>query len=122
MKAFRLALASCAALTLTACPGPLPGLPPAPSEVADRTKIDEQAALTITLAYTAAARAAAVGIEAGLITDRQAIARIGDLDRRAYAAVQATERAYRSGNADSYAAALVEARAAISLFLSSVKG
>lgn len=117
----RMLLAAVAAMMLAGC---VPGGDriESVSAVADRTKIDEQAALAITLAYTAAARAANVGIEAELIKDRETINRIGELDRRAYAAVQATQRAYRAGNATSYAAAITDARAAVALFLSSVKG
>lgn len=116
-------LAACAlALSAAGCMPPKLGLPAGPAAISDATKIDEQAALTVTLAYTAAARAAALAIETGLVKDRATIARIGALDRRAYAAVQAAERAYRAGNAASFAAALVDARAAIGILLSSVKG
>ena len=80
------------------------GAPRAPVDVSEGTKIDEQAALTITLAYTGAARAAALAIETGLVDDPTTVARVGEIDRRAYAAVQATEAAYRAGNAASYAA------------------
>lgn len=121
MIAFRV-LAPLALLSLTACPGPLPDLPPAPSEVAAQTELDEQAALTITLAYTAAARAAALAIETGVVKDRATISRIGGYDRQAYAAVEGVEHAYRAGNAISYTAAVADARAAITSFLDSVKG
>lgn len=97
-------------------------IPSSPAAVADKETIDEQAALTLTLAYTGAARAAALAIETGLVDDPKVIARIGELDVAAFGAVKAAESAYRAGNADSYALALVEARAAVGALLSSVKG
>lgn len=121
MKAIRGALAALALFSLTACPGPITSVP-TPAEVADRTKIDEQAALTVTLAYTAAARAAALAIETSVVTDRATIAKIGALDLKAKAAVDAVEAAYRAGNASSYAAALLAANDAVSQLLASVKG
>ncbi len=116
-------LAAALVLPLASC-SPLvpPRLPAAPAEVGETTKLDEQAALTITLAYTAAARAATLAIETGLVSDRAAIARIGAVDRRAYAAVRAAEAAYRAGNSASYVAALGEARRAVALLLSSIEG
>ena len=97
-------------------------IPSAPAELSDRTDLDERGALTITLAYTGTARAAAIAIETGFIDDAETVRRIGELDRKAYGAVKAAEAAYRAGNADSYSAALGEARAAVSVFLSSVQG
>lgn len=110
-----------AALALTGCGIPA-DLPTSPGAVAETTKLDEQGALTITLAYTGAARAAALAIEAGLVSDPATIARIGSLDRTAYAAVQAVEAAYRTGNAATYAEALARGRAAVIDLLDSVKG
>ncbi len=110
-------------LPLAACSLPaVADLPTSPGDVAQTTTVDEQAALAVTLAYTGAARAAALAIETGLIADRDTIARIGALNRSAYTAVQAVERAYRAGNADSYLAALADARAAVTLMLDAVKG
>ena len=115
-------LACALLLPLSACLGVQERLPAAPAAVADETKLDEQTALTLTLAYTGAARAATLAIEAGLVDDAKTIERIGQLDRSAFAAVKAAERAYRAGNADSYASAIVVARGDISALLSAVTG
>lgn len=121
MNNIRLALASL--LLLALAPGcATTGSLPSPQSVAQTSRIDEQAALAVTLAYTAAARAALVSIEAGIVTDRATIARIGELNERAHAAVRAVDHAYRAGNAASLALALSEARAAVALFLSSIDG
>lgn len=102
------------ALTLSACAGlQIPQLPSAPVAVADETVLDEQAALSIELAYKAARLAMETAVDAGAIRGANAT-RIAELDNEAYAAVLAARRAYRAGNATSYGAALAEARAAIS--------
>ena len=100
----------------------LPDIPAAPAELADRTKIDEQAALTLTLAYTAAAKGAALAIETGIVSNPDTIRAIGAADQRAYRAVEAAEAAYSAGNAESYAAAIAEARRAITALLSITPG
>ena len=106
-------LSSCASLGVER-------LPSSPSELSDRTKLDEQAALTATLAYTAAARAAALAIETGLVSDPETIALIGDVNRKAYAGVRAVAVAYQAGNADDYVAAVQSARADISALLDAI--
>lgn len=109
----RLIFAACAALALSGCG--LTGLgsvPAAPVEAADQTVLDEQAALSIELAYKAARLAIETAVDAGAIRGEQAT-RFAELDNRAYAAVLAARRAYRAGNAVSYGAAVAEARAAI---------
>ncbi|WJY18667.1 hypothetical protein QQS45_13860 [Alteriqipengyuania flavescens] len=93
-----------------------------PRSVAERTVLDEQAALTIALAYTGAARAAAVAIEAGLIDDPATLVKIGELDRQAFAAVELTEDAYRAGNAEDYSVALVLAKEAVQALLGATAG
>ena len=60
-----------------------------------------------------AARAAALAINTGVIKDKAQIARIGQLNTRAYQAVLAVRAAYLAANASGYAAALSQARAAI---------
>ena len=122
-SALSLMLACALFIPLAGCSlGGLPSLPDSPSAVSDGTEVDERAALTITLAYTGAARAAAIAIETGFVDDPATVRRIGELDRDAYAAVKAAEGAYRAGNEQTYAAALTDARAAVSTFLLSVQG
>lgn len=108
-------------LGLTGC-ATMPGGLPSPASVADRTTIDEQAGITVTLAYTAAARAATLAIQTGLVRDPATIAQIKALDTRAYNAVLAMRAAYTAANSSGYASALVQANGAIGDFLAAVKG
>lgn len=86
-------------------------VPAAPSEVANLTAVDEQTVLTFTNTYTAMSKMAAVAIRLGAPSGAMSpatVRRIGELDRRFYAAAVAAEHAYRSGNGTSYAEALIE--------------
>jgi len=121
----RLLVAVLATMMLAACnPGAIlsSGALPAPSSVADTTKVDEQTGLAVTLAYTAAAKAAKLAIQTGLIKSPATMARVAALDTRAYHAVQAVRSAYLAGNATSIAAALAQANGAVSDLLSATKG
>lgn len=84
-----------------------------PSEIADRTKVDEQAGLLVTLSYTAASRLGTTLIRSGAITDKAVIRKFGELDKAAYQAVLAVRAAYETANAQSFADALAEARRTI---------
>lgn len=119
MKKFLLAIAA-SSLALGGCTtvGPYGS----PVVVANQSKIDEQIGLTVTLAYTASARAAALAINTGLIKDPAAIQRIGQLDARAYAAVLAVRSAYQAGNSADYLSALSQAQSAIADLLAATKG
>lgn len=109
----RLLIASLA-LALTSCGlnTAAPTIPPAPSTVADRTRLDEQAGLSLTLAYQAANRLGLVAIQTGLAKGAAA-ERIKSLDRSAFAWVERARAAYLAGNADSYAKAAAQARTLI---------
>ena len=96
---------------LSACTPPAT-IPPAPGAVADKTILDEQGALAAELAYKAVRIALETGVDVGVIRGATA-ARIAALDAKAYAALKVVRSAYEAGNADSYAAALITARAAI---------
>ncbi|MGB7407138.1 MAG: hypothetical protein WA908_01415 [Pontixanthobacter sp.] len=119
MRNILIAVLAPLALLLSGCglTGGIPDIPASPGEVADRTKLDEQAALTLTLAYTGAAKAAKLAIETGIVNNPNTIRAIGAADRRAYRAVVAVEAAYDAGNATSYANAIEEARRAIGQLL-----
>lgn len=126
-----IALAVVAAMALAGCTTPGAAFPPitdptaafpAPSTIADRTKVDEQAGLTVTLSYVAASRLAALSIRTGVVSDPATIRRIGEADNRAKAAVDAVRAAYLTANSDSYASALANARVAVGLLLDAVKG
>ncbi len=88
-------------------------IPSSPSAVASTTVLDEKGAIGIELAYTAAARGSIVAIRSGAITNPATIARIGQLNEKAYAAVKAARAAYRAGNATGYLTAFNEAKSAI---------
>jgi hypothetical protein len=105
-----------AALPLGACDTLMAGQVPGPASVSDRTKLDEQVGIAVTLAYTAAAKAAGLAIETGLIKNQDTIRRIGAADQKAYAAVMAVRSAYLTVNATEYTEALARANAALSEF------
>lgn len=107
-----LALAGCAAI---------PAVPSSPAAVADQSALDEQAALSVELAYKAARLVVETGVDGGLIKGTLAT-RIAAYDRRAYAAVIGVRSAYEAGNADGYLSAVQEARAAITAILTAVQG
>lgn len=118
-------LAALASLALSGCAALVPaltGLPPSPVAVADQVKVDEQIGLTVTLAYTAAAKVAALAIRTGVVKDPATIAAIGAADGRAYAAVIAVHEAYAATNSASYVSALTQAREAIADLIAAVKG
>jgi hypothetical protein len=126
MKQIRNMFAVLALVALTAC-GPLAAIGQiatnTPSSLADRTVIDEQAGITITLAYTAASKAAALAIPIAVATGAMSpatVRRIGELDNAAFAAVMAVRQAYLAANAASYGAALKQANAAITALLSAI--
>lgn len=117
-----LALACLAALSVAACGTLGQTIMGGPVVVANQTKLDEQVGLSLTLAYTAAARAAALAIETGVVKDKATIAYIGQLDQRAYGAVKAVRAAYLAGNSASYLAAISAARAAVTDLLNAIHG
>lgn len=100
-------LAAVVALSLTACTTTqTASIPGSPADVANQTKLDEQLGAGVTLGYRFANRAAAALIRNKVITDPAVIARIGELDKQGYAAVQKVRAAYLAGNATSYQAAI----------------
>jgi hypothetical protein len=119
--AYALAMAS---LTMSACSPALSvasALPASPQAAADATIIDEQAMLSVELAYQASATALLVSLKSGLITGDRA-AKAASLDQIAYATVLAVRAAYDAGNATSYTEAIPKAYAAIAQTLKIVKG
>lgn len=104
-------LATAAALSLVAACVTTP----APVTVANHTKLDEQAALAVELAYQASAQAL-------LATGAAKRPEVKAADNRAYAAVKAVRAAYDAGNASSYTAAVESARGAVSALLTAIKG
>ena len=120
----RIALVIMAALSLTGCAG-LSALmmPPAPASYAERTTLDESAALTAELAYKVAGSMVDLAVQAKIVKPGTPLAvKIADADDRAYMALQAVRSAYRTGNAGNYAIAATEARAAIEAMRAAVTG
>ena len=108
-----------AAASLCACApagSAIGGLPAAPAEIADATVADEKAALTVEIAYQAAALTVKAMAQNNIIMGTSA-ERIAALDRAAYDAVKAARAAYDAGNADSYQAAEAIARDHIAALL-----
>lgn len=121
----RILLALCVPLALSACAPTIStvasagaatadaiGVPP-PSTIADKTALDEKAAIGAETAYTLAARAAGLAIKAGIVNNPATIRRIGELDNQAFLALAGLRAAYRAGNAVAYVAAFNEAKTAI---------
>lgn len=109
----RLILASIAALALSGCG--LQGMtttPPPPATVADKTVLDEQALLSLELAYKAARIAVETGVDAGIIKGATAT-RFAALDNAAFLGLAVARQAYSAGNARSYAEAITSGRGAV---------
>lgn len=115
MRRLLLAIAALFMVPLTACA--TLGIPSSPSVLADGTKMDEQAGIALNLAYTAAAKGAALAIRTGIVSDPATIKRIGELNRFAFAKLTALNAAYNAGNASSYLVALSEAKVAVNAFV-----
>jgi hypothetical protein len=117
----KIIFALAASLALAGCSfGSIASAPP-PAELADRTALDEQAAIGVELAYKAFRLAAETAVDAGVLKGERA-AMVGRLDDAAYTAVTAVRAAYAAGNAENYAAALEQANAAIGAGVKLVKG
>lgn len=113
-----------AALAACALPGPLSSptasVPP-PAELANRTELDERAALGVELAYSAFVTAAELAVDAGVLRGENAT-RVAALDARAYQALAVARAAYDTGNAETYSSALLNARTAIAEAVALIKG
>lgn len=119
MKKLAIALAALG-MGLTACePGTVP--PASPGAVAETQVIDEQAALAVELAYKGARMAVELAVDSGVLKG-DAAAKVALLDKRAYAAVLATRKAYDAGNSADYLSAATTARAAINDLLAAIRG
>ena len=107
---------------LAAC-GPLS--PPSnilpPSVFAERTVLDEQAALGVELAYQAQALSVRTALRSGLLTGANA-AKAAAIDAKAYAALKLVRSAYDAGNAQDYVSALLEARNLVTQSINLLKG
>lgn len=96
-------------------------IPASPAAAAETTALDEQAALSVELAYKAARLVVETATDAGLIKGPLA-ARLAGYDAQAYRATLAVRAAYRAGNSANYITAIQEARSAIAAVLDAAKG
>ena len=115
-------LCALSALALSACSLPaLMGLPAAPVAAANQTVMDEKVGIAIETAYPSAAYAATLAIRSGALS-RENILRVAEIDRRAYAAVQATRAAYDAGNASTYREAATIALPLVRELIAAIRG
>ncbi len=119
-------LISLSALALVACtPGYItPGLGSvivAPVEYANRTAMDEQAAVGVELGYKAFRQTIELGVDSGFIKGERA-ARAAAADRRAYAALLVVRQAYKTANAQDFLMAIRSGNIAIEQAVAAVKG
>lgn len=117
-----LILITCAlALPLAACEAFTTGTVPAPSTISDRTKADEQAAVTAHLAYKSWRLAVETGVKSGLIKGTLA-GRVADLDNQIFKALSAVDAAYSGGNAADIYTAVGNFNTAVTVGYSAIGG
>ncbi len=109
-----------ALLALAACAPPAT-IPPAPSAVADATRLDEDILLGVEKTYRATRKALELAVDLGVLTGQRA-ATAAKADRAAYDAVKVARLAYAAGNAPDYLTASAKASAAVGQLLQIVKG
>lgn len=99
-----LALALLASLPGCAALGAGPVSIPAPIDLTDRTTLDEKAAISAEVTYTAASRLGVALVRAGVLDTE----RFKALDNKAWLALRAVRSAYASGTAPEYAMAIAK--------------
>ena len=112
--ALSLLLASCAPLAP-------PIIIPTPVSFADRTALDEQAALSIENGYKLFRTAVELGVDTGVIKGAFAL-RVARADTVAYNALLVVRQAYKTGNSSDFLAAARSANIALEQALAIVKG
>lgn len=108
-------------LALSGCGLPSLLTAPPPATVANQTKLDEQAAIGIELAYQAANLAIRTANRAGALSPSDKL-KAADLDNQAYRAVLAVRAAYDAGNDTNYGAASAKAQEAVLALLKLIGG
>lgn len=108
-----------AALALSGCAQL--GIPASPSDIANKTTLDEKGAIGVEASYKAARTVVEFAVDTGLLKGASAT-KAAALDTMAYTAVTKARAAYEAGNAASYPAAVNAASAAIADMLSNAKG
>jgi len=97
-------------------------IPASPGAIAPANTLDERIGIAATTAYSAATRAVRLARQAGFVSDAD-WPRVQQIDRQAFAAVEAIRSAYEARNAASYAAAVINAlRGACQLTVASGAG
>lgn len=106
-------VAALCAVSLSACtPSELGSIPTSPAQISQRTIVDEQAVVSVHLAYKTFRLAAEVAVDAGIVKGALA-KRLADVDNKAYSAVVLVDKAYATGNASDLQVALANANALI---------
>lgn len=118
----RLLTALVAMAVVAACaPGLVSSTLPAPVEYANRTAMDEQAALGVELGYKAFREVLELGVQTGVIKGARATAAAA-ADRRAYAALLVVREAYKTANAGDFLNAIRSGNIAIAQAVAATKG
>jgi hypothetical protein len=110
-----------AALSLAGCnatAGPI--TVPTPVEYANRTAVDEQAAVGVENAYKAFRLALELGVDTGVIKGERAV-RAAKADHTAYNALLVLRSAYKTANSEDFLAAARSANIAIAQGIAAVR-
>jgi hypothetical protein len=110
-----------AALALSACNPTAAGPVSTPAEVSNRTAMDEQAAVSVELAYKAFRTALELAVDAGVLKGDNAV-KAAKADQTAYNAILVMRAAYKTANSEDYLNAARSAKIAVEQALSTVRG
>lgn len=121
MKKLYLALALATGISLSACSVATSSPLPTPSAVSDRTAMDEQAAVSVELAYKAFRLAVELAVDSGVLKGERAVV-AAKADQQAYNAVLIMRSAYKTANAEDFLNAARSAKIAVEQALATVRG
>ena len=118
MKRFLIAFAALSLIGCTTTAGT--GVIPTPVEYANRTALDEQAAVGVENAYKAFRMALELGVDTGVIKGERAV-RAAKADQTAYTALLVLREAYKTANSADFLAAARSANIAIEQGIAAVR-
>ena len=116
----KIILAIAAAMLVPAISG-CATIPGSPSDISDRTILDEKAGILAEQSYVLAVRAGELAIDAGLIKGPLAV-KMASLDNQAYGALLKIRAAYQASNQTDYTLAIAEFRTIIGEIVAMIKG
>ncbi len=108
-------------LALAACSPQLPPNIGSPVAYANRTVVDEQAAVALETGYKLWRAVVEYGVDSGMIKGERA-KRVAAVDRTIYGSLLVARQAYQTGNAADFVAAIRSANAALAQGHAIVKG